>query len=355
MASAASQIQFMAVVILTVIMTFAVLVFVVWMRERRRDSLVKHEEQMRQDERDKKRLEMEEKRLEIEEQNRYESSRHAEDLNMAQNSGAGSGGYIIVEMPEKERPLFHDLLKGFEDYAKLKGYHIAFSIDSSHDGRIAFKFTVKNDGFVVGPERVRQDFADYVNQVRKGAVEDLDNLPVITSLEEHNLIVTLLKNRISFLRNSYEMSQNAVHFYSTLIASVRTFPALPAPSVIVQTGGNMDSRQYSAQNSQRLIQGDSNRYTDSSVNIGDSFNEKQERISALDNVIEKLKSEVQDDSVSKAQRELGKVRDELTEYSEPDKSSIKKWLDYAKNAMSTAALGLEATEAAKKLWKLFGM
>src|SRR5258708_34218562 len=67
---------------------------------------------------------------------------------IAQNSGAGSGGYIIVEMPEKERPLFHDLLRGFEDYSKLKGYHIAFSIDSSHDGRIAFKFTVKNDGFV---------------------------------------------------------------------------------------------------------------------------------------------------------------------------------------------------------------
>ena len=54
-------------------------------------------------------------------------------------------------MTEKERPLFHDLLKGFEDYAKLKGYDLTFSIDSSFDGRIAFKFTVKNDGVVVGP------------------------------------------------------------------------------------------------------------------------------------------------------------------------------------------------------------
>jgi DNA-binding LacI/PurR family transcriptional regulator len=63
----------------------------------------------------------------------------------------GSGGYIVVEMPEEDRPLFHDLLKGFEDYAKLKGYQISFSIDSSSIGRIAFKFTVKNDGVVVGP------------------------------------------------------------------------------------------------------------------------------------------------------------------------------------------------------------
>jgi hypothetical protein len=43
------------------------------------------------------------------------------------SSGLGSGGYIVVDMPENEGPLFHDLLKGFEEFAKLKGYNIAFS------------------------------------------------------------------------------------------------------------------------------------------------------------------------------------------------------------------------------------
>jgi hypothetical protein len=350
------QIQFLTITVLTVIMTFGAVGFYVWMRERRRDAAMRLEEQMRQDERDKKRIELEEKRLEAEEEARYEASQRAEDQVIAQNSGAGSGGYIIVEMPEKERPLFHDLLRGFEDYSKLKGYHIAFSIDSSHDGRIAFKFTVKNDGFVVGPERVRRDFKEYVDQVRNKSVEEIDKLPVIVSIEEHSLLVAMLKNRISFLQHNYALAQNAVTYYETLISHVRTFPALPAPSVIVQTGGNMDSRNYNATNSSRLTQGDSNTYTDSSVNIGGSFNERQERIAALDDVIAKLKSsDDQNGPVVKAQRELGKVRDELTEYSEPDKSSVKKWLEGAKNVMGTAVLGLEATEAAKKLWELFGM
>jgi geranylgeranyl pyrophosphate synthase len=118
----------------------------------------------------------------------------------------------------------------------------------------------------------------------------------------------------------------------------------------------MDSRNYNAVNSQRLIQGESNTYTDSSVNIGQSFNEKQERIAALDDVIEKLKaSEAKDELVDKAQRELSKVRDELAEYPEPNKSSVKKWLEFAKNALTTSILGYEATEAVKKLWELFGV
>jgi hypothetical protein len=340
------------------LITFAMVGYMVWMRERRRDRAESYRDRELQEDREQRRLRLEEKRLEAEEQIRYETSRQETERMAAQQSGTGSGGYIVVEMPETERPLFHDLLKGFEDYAKLKGYHIAFSIDSSHDGRIAFKFTVKNDGFIVGPERVRQDFKDYIEQVRNKDIDEIDHLPVITSIEEHNLLIALLKNRLSFLQHSYKLSQNAVTYYQSLIANVRSFPALPAPSVIVQTGGNMDTRKYEAVNSQRLIQGDSNTYADSSTNIdiGNSFNARQERIAALDDVIEKLKtSEVQDEAVAKAQRELGKVRDELTEYPEPDKSSIKRWLEYAKNMMGTAALGYEAVEAGKKLFEIFGL
>jgi hypothetical protein len=87
-----------------------------------------------------------------------------------------------------------------------------------------------------------------------------------------------------------------------------------------------------------------------------TVNERQQRIAALDEVVNKLKSlDVKDGPVVKVQRELGKVRDELTEYPEPDKSAIRKWLEYAKNAMGAAALGVEVTEAAKKLWELFEM
>lgn len=188
----------------------------------------------------------------------------------ASSAGNGSGGFIIMDMPDNDRPLFHDLLKGFEDFARLKGYMIAFSIDSTFAGRIAFKFTIKDDGVVVGPERVRRDFAEYVNQVRNKDIDDLDNLPVVTSMEEHNLLVTVLKNRITFLKHSYQLSQNAVQFYERMMSNTHAFPALPAPSVIVHTGGAMDSRNYNAVNSQKVLQGDANTFSDNSINIGKS-------------------------------------------------------------------------------------
>jgi hypothetical protein len=293
--------------------------------------------------------------MEREESARYEAARREEEKLTSDKAGPGSGGYIVMEMPENERALFHDLLKGFEDYAKLKGYHVAFSIDSSLNGRIAFKFTV-SDGFVVGPERVRQDFKEYVDQVRNGDISDFDKIPVIISIEEHNLVVALLKNRMSFLQHNYNLAQTSVKYYETLIANTRHFPALPAPTVVVQTGGRMDSRNYNATNSSRLIQGDANAYTDSSVNIGNSFNERQERIVALERVIERLnKQEKQDEQITKAVKELSKVRDELADDPEPNENAILKWMERAKNFMLAGIISYETVEAAQKAWELLGL
>ena len=350
---------------------FGVTALYLWMRTRlrdedwrRREIEMKAEVRQLQDERDNElRVNQQvllnelENRLNVQqEQFRHESERQEKERLDIDNSRVGSGGYIVVEMPEKDRSLFHDLLKGFEDYAKLKGYQISFSIDASLIGRIAFKFTVMNDGVVVGPERVRQDFKDYVENIRTGSIDDLDNAPVITSLEEHNLLVTLLKNRITFIQHSYQLSQNAIRFYENLLANMRSFPALPTPSVIVHTGGSMDSRSYSAVNSQKALLGDNSTLTDSSINIGQSFNQRQERVAALDDLIDKLKaSETKTDDANKAERVLSKARDELAEDVEPNISMIKKWLERAKNLIGTAALGVDVTEGAKKLWEIFGI
>lgn len=363
----------------SLILAIAMLGFQLWVRERRtaerrrheqqlRDDALREEQQRRDDEWRKVQHEMEQRRIALEERReekrheeaemaRWEARRMEEDKLAAGNAGAGSGGYIVVEMSEKERPLFHDLLKGFEDYAKLKGYHIAFSIDSSRNEKIAFKFTIKDDGLGVGAERVRQDFKDYVEQVRDRDIDELDDMPVIASIDEHNLLVTLLKNRISFLKHSYQLSQNAVNYYQSVISNVRTFPVLPAPTnVVVHTGGNMDSRSYSALNSPKAIQGDHNLLSDSSVNIGDSFNERQKRIAALDGVVDSLEGSAdKTEEITRAMRSLSKVRDELAEEPQPNPSMLRKWLEAAKELLSGAALGVDAAEAAKKLWEMFGL
>jgi hypothetical protein len=337
--------------IITLLMLGMVLMQI-WMREARHRRAVED----KREEREARRIELEEKRLAADEDARYEARRQQENALAAERAGTGSGGYIVMEMSEEDRPHFHDLLKGFEDYARVKGYQISFSIDASTDGRIAFKFTVQNDGVIVGPERVRKDFEEYVAKVRNGEVDDLDDMPMVISPDEHNLALNMLKSRVIFLQQRQKLTENVNKHYEWMLAHVRTFPALPAPTVVVQTGGNMDSRNYNAVNSQRLIQGDSNAYEDSSLNIGGSFAEKQVRISALDDFVKRLDGlDAKTESTEKAKRELEKVRDELSEYAQPDKPSVRKWLEYAKNTLATAALGAELVEATRKLFALFGI
>jgi hypothetical protein len=304
---------------------------------------------------DRERLEAEQKRIEAEEAARYDAARAEEERAAANNSGAGSGGYHLITIDESDRSLFHDLLKGFEDYANLKGYRISFSIDNSWDGRTAYKFTVLGKGVVVGSEQVRADFRDYVDRVRKDD-DDFDDIPIVTSMAEHHLLVTMLKNRIEFFRSNYKLYKNTVALFDMLVGNNRLFPAQPQPSVVVHTGGSMDSRSYSAVNSQKVLQGDGSSLSDSSINIGGSVNEKMERITALDDMIAKLKTEdLKNAEIAKAGRELSKVRDELAENPQPNESVIRRWLEAAKNSMTLPILGYETVEGARKLWELFGM
>src|SRR4051794_14937103 len=65
-----------------------------------------------------------------------QSARQAE-IDAQQSAGAGTGGYIFLDLLDDKRTLFHDLLKGFEEYAQLKGYQVYFSIDNSYSNKIA--------------------------------------------------------------------------------------------------------------------------------------------------------------------------------------------------------------------------
>lgn len=367
--------------IATTVLSFSMIGFVAWRRfqrnkseqehrnlireEKRRDEELARADfsQRKQDEWEARRLALEEQRIaaekeraEAERMARWEAERAEDERAFANNSGAGSGGYVLVNLPDSERSLFHDLLKGFEDYARLKGYGVSFSVDNSWENRIFFKFTIRDEGVVVGPEQVREDFRQYVDQVRKDE-DNFEDIPVVTSLAEHNLLVTMLRNRIIFFRTSYQLYKNVVSLIEVQIANGRFFPAQPQPtSVIIQNGMTMDSRRFNNTNSPRSILGDGNAVNDSSINIGGSVNEKMERIVALDDLIAKLKSrEDIDGSIAKAERDLSKVRDELAEYPQPNESHIRTWLEHAKNLMTSGILGYETFEAAKKLWELFGV
>ena len=56
-----------------------------------------------------------------------------------------SNELIFLEFPHELKSTFSDYLKGYEDFAKSKGYNISFSVDNSVTNRIAYKFTLNND------------------------------------------------------------------------------------------------------------------------------------------------------------------------------------------------------------------
>ena len=112
---------------------------------------------------------------------------------------------------EEHRSLFHDFLKGFEDFAALKGYRVTVSIDSSNSQEFGFKFTIMESGITVSTDTVREDFNNYMQKIESG--DALDDLPIVASPEDHDLILTKLKNRINFLQHSYNLSQNTIEYY----------------------------------------------------------------------------------------------------------------------------------------------
>jgi len=65
--------------------------------------------------------------------------------------------------------------------------------------------------------------------------------------------------------------------------------------------------------------------------------------------------EGRDEFTAKAGKELSKVKDELTEYPEPNKLAITQWLERAKQLLATATLSGEVLDAAHKLFQMFGL
>ena len=338
-----------------------------WHLNRRRDYSL-HVQQLEHDARriaaeDQARhaIEMRELRREDERAKREDDRARREDEEAVRTSaGAGTGGFIFIDLPEDQRLLFHDLLNGFKEFARLKGYQISFSIDATFPDRIAFKFTIHDeDGISVGPQRVRKDFKEYIARVQNG--DNLEDVPVVISIDEHELLVAALRNRLSFLQHTYRLQQNALAFYEQLFDRYGSVAALPAPSVVVQTGGSMDSQTYSAVRSSRLLQGDHNSIEDGSSNIdvriGQSFNERAEQVAGL----QKLMTLVQGESgLGEEHRrlvatDLSKVLDELERERQPSPTRIKRWLAQAKTVVDLGKLGTEASSVAKSVFESFGM
>lgn len=341
---------------------------VFWRIERRREFDLKREqlhlERIRfEEEQNEKKKVREEKEEEREDRKwrEYEQRKHEEEDSIRKSAGAGTGGFILLDLPDAQKPLFHDLLKGFEEYAQLRGYSISFSVDNTLPDKIAFKFTVVDTGVTVSTDKVKQDLQDYINKVKSGL--PLDDLPTIIPEPKHQLLLMVMKNRINFLQHSYTTQKNVTELYENILKelSLKGFGIQPAPNFYIQGGGQMTPSNYNAINSNQIAQGKSIRMIDNqidqSIRIENSFNERKDQIESISKLLDSLKiaETNQEEKKEEVIRNISNVKDELSEEEVPEPLRIKKWLEKAKNSLRYLKIGKEVLEQAKELFSSFGI
>jgi len=295
----------------------------------------------------KQSLELQRKQLEFENQRQQESKTAARD----------PGGYIYLDLPDGDHSVFVDLLKGFEEYSFLRGYRVRFSFDPLLPNKVAFKFTVGEQGLSVSTEQVKRDFEDYLERVRTGA--SLDDLPVVISKEQHDLLLTTLKNRINFLTHSYRLVETTMQHYENLLREDNVANGMfrSASTIVVQDGGVVNSSAHTALNSPLAVQGNQNRdlyiEADNGVHIGRSFNQRHEQIASLDRLITLLKAlgDEHADERDIAVRSFENIHDEVSEKEAPDKSRIAEWFSKATEALQVLSVAKVVTKEAAYLIK----
>lgn len=331
--------------------------FLLWSRDRRRQFDIEREK-----------IEIE-RRREMERRDRETDNYYRQkDMNeeiinqlresiISQQAGSGAGGYIILNIPDEQKSAFYDLLKGFEEYAKLKGYQINFSLDSSIPNSVAFKFTILNSGISVSPSIVKNDIEEYIHKVKDN--DDFEDMPTVLSEGEHSLTLTKLKNRVNLLKNNLDLEKNARLFYEKLLNKIADSNTgiFPSQSIILNSGGDFTNMSNKLIGSRNVNIGDKNLIEDSSVIIGNSFNQIKEQVKGLGLLIEAMKKDDSADEDTKAKSiiNLEKVKSELEDEEKPDKGKIKKWLEKAKDFMHLAKFGQEVFNTAKEIYKSFGL
>ena len=336
----------------TALFVLGALFYVAWQRERRFERKMRLRELEMKKARENEETERREKEKSEADLQKYIREKKEEEEKIISKAGIGTGGYIIIDLPDAKRGLFHDLLKGFEEYARLQGYSVSFSVDNTFHDRTAFKFTLTDPDVVVGNERVRKDLKEYLEKVSTG--DPLDDLPQIISIEEHEILVTTLRNRISFLQHSYNLAKNSVEFYEGLIRRASFQPLLPSPSVVVQTGGAYNAPSYSALNSPQAVLGIENR-VENSINIGVTYKERKEQIYHIAEVLDILSKEPQNAKRDEAIRSFENIKEELEHVDQPEPGRVLRWLERAKQAVQLGSLGYETVQAVKELFKVFGL
>ena len=276
---------------------------------------------------------------------------------------APQGGYVFVEVPDDYKSLFHDTIKGFEEFARLKGYRVSIAIDTTPPGKVGFKFTILDRGVTVSTSTVRSDVDEYIAQFTK--YETFDRLPIVIDPVEHERLKAALTTRFTMIKSNAEMHKATADFYRQLVQDMAQLKVggvgyLPAPSTVIHTqlglpGAHVTSDSYSADYSPGAAVGKRNatQLEATRITIGSAGEHRDRQLGSLTELIELLsRSQLagKDDAV----RHLANVREEITAEEPPDPGLVEKFLDKAKSALVLADKGSDIWKKANEVLGLFG-
>jgi hypothetical protein len=232
---------------------------------------------------------------------------------------------------------------GFEDYAKLKGYDVAISVDASVPKKFGFKFTLGASVRTVTKQEVQNDLKDYIARVQSG--DDLNDFPQNLPVAEHQTLSYILRSRINFLNYTIREKDNLLKWRDQIIERqdkllegfANKQVLLPAMSIHVHQENAPTIRQ--------------------SVVVGSTPEERQTQIQALENLLAALHKQATESGKpvpSEVIRPLENVKEELAE-EKPDPKRVIGWLENAKYGLKALGLVRDVKDAAVAAYIAFNL
>jgi len=269
-------------------------------------------------------------------------------------------------MPENVKAMFTDLLIGFEQYAKLKGYKVSISIDNSAKDKISFKFTLDEEYNKVEIENIRNDIKEYIEKVKQQ--DSFEDMPAVLTQSEHSLVLTTLKNRLTAMRNNLmlektakEIEKNNAEYFKRIAEELAKGKGVSTqPNIYIQTGGNHTPHTVSAVNSKAIGENisfedlsDNSHHTN--ITISNSFKIRNEQISKIDEIVKLIREA--NDNTNEIRQDLitcfSMIKDELTHQENPDKSKLHRWFSDIKGKAEKLVLTHELSQAIQWVFESF--
>ena len=212
-----------------------------------------------------------------------------------ETNSSSTNDYVYIDIPDRQKSAFTDLIRGFEHFAKIRAYTISFSYDSSFQNKIGFKFYSNIETSQSSTDKIKSDFEDYLERIRSG--RGFNDLPQMISFEEHQKELLILKNKIVDLEFQYKVEKNLrEYFEKTANKFLRIKDSFKTHSfVIVQIGENNSVQTIQPDHAKNLIIGDKGSIDDySKIFISKSYSERKKQIDKIEEITKAIEEQIED-------------------------------------------------------------